>query len=159
MVQFIMWLCVRVQLAASPFAKYHYIPFIQLPLNGFHFNVLPFISDNVIRLPFIREPSSSVNKTISRKNPIHLRCFGHFIMLSQMKILQRKIYYLAIVRLSKTLLILKRLQWPKEQWICHANFADSAMRRPIPETKQHTRTKQTQQITFRIRVGGEATKN
>lgn len=37
-------------------------PFIQLPLNGFHCNVLPVISDNVILRPFTRDPSSSRNK-------------------------------------------------------------------------------------------------
>lgn len=36
------------------------LPFIQLPLNPLHFKPLPIISDNVIRLPLIREPSSSV---------------------------------------------------------------------------------------------------
>lgn len=38
------------------------LPLIHVPLNGFQFKELPLISDNVIRLPFTREPSSSVSR-------------------------------------------------------------------------------------------------
>lgn len=46
----------------DPFTFHNYLPFIHVPLNGFHFRELPLISDNVIRLPFTREPSSSVRR-------------------------------------------------------------------------------------------------
>lgn len=44
-----------------------FLPFIHVPLNGFHFRELPLISDNVIRLPFTREPSSSARYTHKKK--------------------------------------------------------------------------------------------
>lgn len=43
------------------------LPFIQLPLNGFHCKLLPFTSDSKMRRPFIRDPSSSVKKIMPRR--------------------------------------------------------------------------------------------
>lgn len=46
-------------------AGFH-LPFIHVPLNGVHFKPLPITSASVIRLPLIRDPSSS-SKIIEKK--------------------------------------------------------------------------------------------